>query len=138
MFFRRFAFSTALLAVSTTLHAYTPPYSNPPPYPSYPDPGPTPVVHAWPSAGVPFCTAAGNQNGLVGTDDHAHGAYFAWNDFRDGNSDVYTIRLGPDGHPSAGWSVNGTRIVGGPATERVLKCFSDSAGAVFVVWTEDP
>ncbi len=112
-----------------------PPYPDPPPYPSYPDPGPLPAVAPWPANGVPVCTAAGNQDRLIASDDFAHGAYFAWEDHRGSSVDVYAIRIGPNGQPEAGWSMNGNLVGGGSGDERLVACLSDGPWGAFFAWS---
>src|SRR3989442_5436417 len=94
-----------LLAAARAAQAQPPPpYPNPPPYPAYPDPGPVPIVPPWSRGGEVVCRATGEQRDLEGTDDYAHGAYFAWNDHRGADFDVYATHLGPDGQPAPGWA----------------------------------
>src|SRR5947208_2440304 len=113
-----------------------PPFPNPPPYPAYPDPGPAPYVSTWPGSGIVICDAPGDQRDLSGTDDYAHGAYFAWSDHRGTDFDVYALRIGPDGHPVAGWNANGNLVASGPRDQTAMACVSDGPWGMFVVWVD--
>ena len=72
----------AMLAAGVAEAQPPPPYPNPPPYPPYPGTCPSPVVGPWPANGIVVCDAPGGQTDFSGTDDYAHGAYFAWSDHR--------------------------------------------------------
>lgn len=137
----RHAFA-ALLAVlllsgaRVSAQAPAPPYPNPPPYPPYPDPGPAPSEAPWPEGGTPLCVAPGDQRDLSATNDYAHGAYFAWSDHRGSDFDVYAIRIGPDGHPAAGWTVNGSLVAGGAGDQTAVACVNDGPWGTYVAWID--
>ena len=107
----------------------------PPPPPQ--DPGPIPAVEAWPENGVTICDAPGTQSGLVGADDFAHGAYFAWIDGRNGEPDVYAIRLGPDGQRVAGWPANGLPVCTAAGVQNSVSCVTDGKWGVWILWLDD-
>lgn len=72
----------------------------------------TAAAQGWSGAGAPVCTAAGAQGRVFTAADGAGGAYVGWSDARPGSagSDVYVLRLGPDGQPAAGWPADGLAI----------------------------
>lgn len=107
------------------------------PPPQAPDPGTAPVVSAWPASGVAVCDAPGEQSELVGTDDFAHGAYFAWIDERSGQKDVYATRLGPDGQRVAGWPANGVPVCTAAGARHSLSCMTDGPWGVWLLWLDD-
>lgn len=115
-----------------------PPVPNPPAYPAYPDPGPAPSVAPWPVTGIAISTAAGEQDIVIGSDDHAHGAYLAWTT-QDGPASpvaaIHVTRIGPDGNAVAGWPVNGRELSPMRYDQRLNACVSDGSTGVYVAWT---
>jgi hypothetical protein len=72
----------------------------------------------------------------MGTDDYAHGAYFAWSDHRGSDFDVYATRIGPGGQPLPGWAANGNLVAGGSGDQTVVACLNDGPWGTFVVWID--
>lgn len=132
---------TALLTLSISIaSAQTPPppIPNPPPYPPYPDPGPTPNVAPWPATGVAIATSQGAENTVIGADDHAHGAYFAWTTQErraSASASIHVTRIGPDGNPAPGWPVNGRELAPTRNDPHLYACVSDGSTGVYVAWS---
>ena len=86
----------------------------------------------WPAAGHVLCDAPGAQQEarLIGRNG---GLLAAWRDERSGGSDLYTLRLEPDGTPAADWDPTGVLLCGAPGTQSSLRLApSNNGGAVFV------
>ena len=64
----------------------------------------------WPAEGLPVCTAPNSQSHLAMCADGLGGVVLAWQDFRDGASDIYASRITADGHLGAGWQPNGDPV----------------------------
>ena len=72
--------------------------------------------------------------------DGAGGAFFVWDDYRSGTSDIYVQRL--DGAGVHQWTTNGVGLSTAPRSQRLSIAISDGAGGVIVAWSdkrnEDP
>jgi hypothetical protein len=55
----------------------------------------------WVADGDTVCTAPGHQGNSLIVSDGAGGAIVTWSDHRSGNSDIYALRIGPGGVPTA-------------------------------------
>src|SRR5207244_5048690 len=70
----------------------------------------TPARASWPANGRALCTATGDQNYPAMTTDGSGGAIVAWEDRRGGASDVYAMRVGPNGTLTAGCPADGRAL----------------------------
>jgi hypothetical protein len=68
--------------------------------------------------------------------DGATGYYFAWQDYRDGNPDVYATRLTAAGVPAPGWGSNGAVACNDPAIQKDIELASDGNQGALVVWSD--
>lgn len=82
-----------------------------------------------------MCDAPGDQTEITGTDDFRHGSHFVWRDRRSGGSDIYGVRLGPDGQPL--WTSNGIAISDAPGEQYGPIVVADSPSGAWVVWTDE-
>lgn len=89
-------------------------------------------VPLWAANGIPVCTATGTRLRLIAAPDGAGGAFFAWNDQRAGNSDVYVQRVSANG--AALWTANGVNVAVNTADQFLGSLVPDGAGGVFVAW----
>jgi hypothetical protein len=74
---------------------------------------------------------------LSGTDDLAHGAYFVWRDWRNGESDIYMTRLRSDGSRAPGWTANGNPICLAAGEQRAPRVVTDRTTGAWVIWVDD-
>lgn len=84
----------------------------------------------WQKDGLPLCTASRHQRDARMISDGAGGMIAVWNDYRDGDPQVFAQRV--DGSGTILWQQNGVPIdagVGGPVT-------TDGAGGAFVVFEQ--
>lgn len=95
----------------------------------------------WTPNGVAICTAAGNQR-LSGDPGSVHvvsdgsgGAYLAWVDYRNGNSDIYAQRIGPGG--ASLWTANGEVVCTATGSQQSQVVALDTfTSGLFVVWED--
>jgi hypothetical protein len=67
--------------------------------------------------------------------DGAGGYYFAWQDYRSGNPDVYAGRLTAAGASPPGW-FNGRVVCQDTGVQQDIDLASDGNGGAFVVWSD--
>jgi len=92
-------------------------------------------VRKWPAAGVPVCTATGDQFNPTIASDNAGGAIIAWRDQRNGPADdVYAQRIDSSG--SALWTVDGVAISATTGYQSNPAIVSDDAGGAIITWTD--
>ncbi|MFX0132764.1 MAG: hypothetical protein ACFFDN_03870 [Candidatus Hodarchaeota archaeon] len=88
----------------------------------------------WTANGTAICTAIGTQLDQKICSDGAGGAIITWNDYRNGNYDIYAQKILLTG--SVQWTANGIAICtynnyqGGP------KICSDGAGGAIITWND--
>jgi hypothetical protein len=87
----------------------------------------------WPTDGVPVCTAAGAQSGVVVAGDAGANATLAWLDARDAFNAIYAQRLDANGVPQ--WAANGVPVCTVPAT-RLFVTMTPAPGGVYVAWAD--
>ncbi|MFA6430986.1 MAG: hypothetical protein WCV91_01175, partial [Candidatus Margulisiibacteriota bacterium] len=86
----------------------------------------------WGSEGVQLCTAKGNQNFPSLTEDGAGGIIVVWQDYRHGNTDIFSQRIGSQGNLL--WERNGAPISTAAAGQFAPEIISDLAGGAIIVW----
>jgi len=93
----------------------------------------------WPPNGVRVCGAPGARFGLQVVPDVQGGLLLAWYDYRPsptGSSEIYALRVMPDGSLAAGWTVDGVRVSDdtAPGNEFDPSLAPDGLGGVYVAW----
>ncbi|MFA5113192.1 MAG: hypothetical protein WC529_02715 [Candidatus Margulisiibacteriota bacterium] len=88
----------------------------------------------WPQDGLPVCEAAQNQERpvMIAT---VQGPLLAWNDSRNGNTDIFAQKLNPSGAPS--WAKDGVAVTLAPFNQTGPKLADDGAGGAVVAWTDN-
>ncbi len=89
-------------------------------------------VRLWSTEAVPVCTAAGIQQSAELTTDRAGGAIIAWQDSRDGGSDIYAQRV--DGSGNSVWANDGVAISTSAETEAFPTLVSFTSGGAAIAW----
>ena len=93
------------------------------------------VDPAWPAAGLPVCSAPGEQTLPRIVADGAGGVVVAWRDSR-GNMDIapdiYAQRVSPTG--ATWWTPDGALVVGAPGAQYLDDIAPDGSGGAFAVW----
>jgi predicted lipoprotein with Yx(FWY)xxD motif len=86
----------------------------------------------WATNGVAICTSTGEQYWPVIVSDDAGGAIIAWDDFRDGDVDVYAQRVNALG--SVQWVGNGVLLCSATGDQYYAAIVSDGASGAIVAW----
>ncbi len=88
--------------------------------------------------GIEICTEVGNQELPQICADGANGAFIAWADGRQGNSDsdVYIQHIGSDSQIVTPWTFNGNRIVSVTGVQNAPALIADGFGGVIASWND--
>ncbi len=86
----------------------------------------------WAKNGVAACDASGNQNFPAAVSDAANGLIVVWQDYRNGNSDIYAQRLSYAGQPL--WGKGGIPICVAEAGQMAPEIVADGSGGAVIVW----
>ena len=86
----------------------------------------------WASSGVAVCRFAGNQNLPKMVSDGAGGAIITWQDYRDGNADIYAQRIGPNGQIY--WGNGGKAVCAAPVGQFAPELITDEKNGAFITW----
>ncbi len=85
-----------------------------------------------PELNNPICTADGVQYNVAITDDRNSGAIIAWEDGRNGQTDIYTQRINFNGEIQ--WQPNGVAICTAPSGQGCPAIISDGNGGAIITW----
>ena len=88
----------------------------------------------WGSAGVPLCTAAGDQYDLHLTRDSQGGALAVWTDARVADQNIFAQRI--DGSGNVRWLPNGIAISNAPGSQQGPSIAAEPGGGAIVAWTD--
>ncbi len=88
----------------------------------------------WHTAGLAICTATGSQYLPKISPDGTGGGIIAWEDWRNGNGDIYARRVDSDGNVL--WTVLGVAICTESSRQYEHQIASDGAGGSFIVWRD--
>ncbi|MCK4271327.1 hypothetical protein KAX22_01680, partial [bacterium] len=96
-------------------------------------------VHAngnplWTFNGVAICTAVANQHYLRLVGDNSGGAIIAWEDDRNGLSDIYAQRVDANGNPL--WTANGVVICTAANYQFDPQIVGDGSGGAIITWRD--
>ena len=86
----------------------------------------------WEKNGVAACKYSGNQNFAQQVSDGTGGSIIVWQDYRNGNSDIYAQRLSYAGKPL--WGEGGIPVSIAPAGQLAPEIISDGAGGAILTW----
>src|SRR5262245_11107019 len=102
------------------------------------------IAPGWPADGVSVCSAPEIQSigrySLV--PDGLGGALVAWQDYRQLNvpggtgSDIYALRVRPDGTIAPGWPAGGLPILVGAGNQDLPVVLADGTGGGFISWDD--
>lgn len=87
----------------------------------------------WADTGVPVCTANLSQHYPVAASDGAGGAFFAWNDLRSADVEIYLQKI--DSLGACTWNPNGVTFFSA-IEEQWLRIVPDDGGGAIVCWTD--
>jgi len=89
----------------------------------------------WTADGVSVCTAAIIQGNPQIVSDGFGGAIITWEDFRNGNNDIYAQRLNNAGAPQ--WTADGVSVCTASDYQGNLQIVSDGYGGAIITWEDD-
>ncbi len=93
----------------------------------------------WPVGGRGICIAPGFQGAQVIVADGSGGAFVAWGDTRDfatNSTEVYALRVTPEGDPAPGWVANGNVVCSAPGVQGNYATAPDGSGGIYVAWND--
>jgi hypothetical protein len=88
----------------------------------------------WTANGVALCTAAGDQQSPKIVSDGAGGAIVAWQDYRNGNWDIYARRISSSG--TIPWAANGVALCTATGNQLYPIIVMDGAGGAIIAWQD--
>ena len=89
---------------------------------------------SWLTNGRAVCTANNDQIIPAITPDGSGGSIIAWQDYRDGNYDIYAQRLNAGG--VAQWTANGVAICTADSNQQQPQLVGDGSGGVIIAWSD--
>lgn len=90
----------------------------------------------WSSAGMPICSASGNQYYQSIITDGAGGAIITWVDYRGGLIDIYAQRIDASGNPL--WLTDGVAVCASDGPQWTPKLVSDGENGAVVGFDSSP
>jgi len=94
------------------------------------------LAPGWSVNGMPVCTSSGDQLAPVLALDGAGGSVVTWEDRRNGESDVFAVRLTGSGLPASGWAANGIAVCTAAGGQVAPQISGDGSGGGFIVWED--
>ena len=88
----------------------------------------------WTAGGLGIVTIPVSQSSMRMIPDGEGGAILAWQDNRNGNTDVFAIRIGPDGSPL--WTAGGVSVCTALGSQFDILIVSDGAGGAIFAWED--
>jgi hypothetical protein len=88
----------------------------------------------WTNNGVAVCTDAGDQTAPVLVEDGVGGTIITWQDWRNGNRDIYAQRIDSSG--AVLWTTNGAPVVVKNSHQTGPRIVSDGAQGAVIVWED--
>ena len=86
----------------------------------------------WGSEGVPVCTDPTLQDDLNAISDGKGGVIIAWEDWRNGNQDIYAQRIDSSGKTL--WEMNGVPVYSGEGDQYDPVLIADGEGGAIFAW----
>jgi len=89
----------------------------------------------WARDGLDICTHSFVKGGPLGVArDDEGGAYFTWNDYRNGDGDIYAQHVNENG--TGYWHIDGISVCTGPGSTQEPMVLPDGAGGAVVTWID--
>ena len=95
------------------------------------------VDPSWPTAATALCSATADQEFARIIPDGANGAIVAWQDLRNGTTDIYAQHVLATGLVDAGWPLDGRGVCVSPGGQTLPTLAGDGAGGAFLTWPDD-
>jgi hypothetical protein len=93
----------------------------------------TGIAH-WADNGIPICAEDGDQTMPSIVPDGAGGAIIIWEDYREGNYDIYAQRVTADGDTL--WAADGMPVDTSMGDQANLSVVPDGSGGAIMVWED--
>jgi hypothetical protein len=88
----------------------------------------------WDTLGVPVIRSAGDQTKIQAVSDDAGGVIVTWQDNRNGNNDIYTQRLNPNGQRL--WDTLGVQVCVWSGEQTAPEMCQDGSGGAVIAWQD--
>ncbi|MHA1439276.1 MAG: hypothetical protein ACTSPD_17025 [Promethearchaeota archaeon] len=88
----------------------------------------------WGDKGIAICTEINSQSTSKIGIDGSEGAIIIWQDYRNGNNDIYAQRINKVG--ASLWNPNGTAICTAVNTQSYFQLVSDGSGGAIIAWQD--
>jgi hypothetical protein len=98
------------------------------------------VAPGWPAGGLLVCSVPDIRAGLRAAPDARGGILLTWYDERDyysAASDIYALRVLPDGSLPPGWTANGVRVTNLSDFEYYSDIAPDGSGGAYLCWRRE-
>jgi hypothetical protein len=89
----------------------------------------------WTKNGVAICTAANDKTNTAVISDGSGGAIITWQDYRNGNADIYAQRISAGGMVQ--WTANGAAISKATNDQVFPTITSDGSGGAIITWQDN-
>jgi len=89
---------------------------------------------AWDPQGVPICEASQPQWNMRMVSDGSDGAIVVWEDYRDGEADIYVQKI--DEYGNRLWAENGVLVCTNTAHQGYPVVVGDGYGGAFIAWED--
>jgi len=89
----------------------------------------------WTANGVAICTAINDQIFPTIVSDGIGGAFITWQDWRNGNFDIYAQRINADS--TVRWTANGVAICTAAGNQNVPTIVGDGNGGAIITWHDN-
>ncbi len=90
----------------------------------------------WAPNGTTIASGSSPAISVYAMSDPQGGCYFAWEDQRYGNIDVFAAHLTAGGSLAYGWPGNGALLCGAPGSQLVVMLVPDNAGGAIATWAD--
>ncbi len=84
--------------------------------------------------GIPVCNDLSEQTHPVIVSDNLMGAIIVWEDYRNGNADIYAQHVDAAGNMN--WTANGVSVVTAANNQTLPAIVSDNNGGAIIVWQD--
>ncbi|MBI3766698.1 MAG: hypothetical protein HY277_09405, partial [Ignavibacteriales bacterium] len=88
----------------------------------------------WTANGIPVCTEAHEQTAPAIIRDNVGGVIIVWQDYRNGNADIYAQRIDAGGTPT--WTSDGVIVCSATNDQVNPAIVKDNAGGAVIVWQD--
>ncbi len=86
----------------------------------------------WNKNGLSICSVKGNQNFVQAISDNANGTIIVWQDYRNGNSDIFAQKINQSGQSL--WGAQGIAVCIAAAGQFSPQLTTDGAGGAIITW----